>query len=444
VHVVDRTPPPITCPADVTAECAGDVTTVALPEPALGADNCGFSISGGCSHGAFRLGPNEVSCTARDASLNQSSCTFAVHVIDTAAPELTVPPDLTGVECTSPAGASPDLGQATATDRCDPSPLVDSGAPPVLPRGQDTVVWTARDASGNSISVAQRIEVVDTTPPTITCPDDIEAECTGAGKASVTPGAANATDVCGTVDVTTYATADFPLGTTSLTYVASDLVGLEARCTSEVTVVDTTPPAIVCPAPARVECATNHSAPFTPASATASDACGDVAITDPPAGTFPSGTTTLAYSATDAAGLRAHCSSSVTVGDTTPPAITALTVTPTYLWPPDHKMRSVTLTVTASDRCSPATPLCHLTAIRSNEPINGLGDGDTAPDWEITGPLTAMLRSERGGTYTIGAAPDISRPGRIYTLEMTCTDDVGNRAVRTTTVSVPHDQRKKK
>ncbi|MGH7288967.1 MAG: hypothetical protein ACREI8_13205 [Myxococcota bacterium] len=164
---------------------------------------------------------------------------------------------------------------------------------------------------------------------------------------------------------------------------------------------------------------------------------------------YPSGrcvpcTTPLAYSATDGVDRGASCSSSVTVGDTTPPSITALTVAPTYLWPPNHKMVPVTLSVAASDRCDPAAPVCRLTEIRSNEPSNGLGDGDTAPDREITGPLTATLRSERAGVQTDNTAPDVSRPARVYTLEMTCTDDAGNSALRTASVMVPHDQRKKR
>jgi hypothetical protein len=367
VEVVDRTPPPLACPDDVTVACTGEVTAVTLPDPMLGSDNCGTSILFGCAHSAFHVGSNTVSCTAADGSSNESACTFQVQVVDRTPPELTVPRDLTGVECTSPAGASPALGDATAIDRCDSSPDVGNDAPPVLPRDVNTVTWTATDASGNSVSATQTVEVVDTTPPTIRCPE-----------------------------------------------------------------------------PATVECTSDHGAPFTPAPATASDICTGVAVTSPPAGVFPTGTTVLAYSAADETGLTAGCASSVTVDDTTPPGITTLGVTPTQLWPPDHKMRTVTLAVAASDACDPAAPVCRLTAIGSNEPVNGLGDGDTAPDWEITGPLTALLRSERGGgPHTLGSPPNPSRPGRIYTLEVTCTDDAGNATVGTTTVGVPHDERKK-
>ena len=85
------------------------------------------------------------------------------------------------------------------------------------------------------------------------------------------------------------------------------------------------------------------------------------------------------------------------------------------------------VTVAAQDRCDPA-PVCQLIAVSSNEPVNGTGDGHTAPDWQITGPLTVSLRAERAGNGS----------GRVYTLTTECHDATGNRAQGATTVTVPH------
>jgi hypothetical protein len=74
---------------------------------------------------------------------------------------------------------------------------------------------------------------------------------------------------------------------------------------------------------------------------------------------------------------------------------------------------------------------CVLT-VASNEPVNGLGDGDTAPDWQVIDPHHLLLRSERSGKGN----------GRIYTITVTCTDPAGNTVVRTTTVKVPKNQAK--
>jgi hypothetical protein len=117
----------------------------------------------------------------------------------------------------------------------------------------------------------------------------------------------------------------------------------------------------------------------------------------------------------------------VQVNDTTAPTITAVKATPNVLKPPNHKMVLVTVAVSAVDSCDPA-PVCKVTAVTSNEPPNGTGDGDTSPDWEITGPLTVNLRAERAGNGS----------RRVYTLTVDCQDATGNQAQGTTTVTVPH------
>lgn len=123
----------------------------------------------------------------------------------------------------------------------------------------------------------------------------------------------------------------------------------------------------------------------------------------------------------------------VAVRDTKPPAITKLSVNPSVLWPPNHRMVSVFVSASATDVCS-AHPSCSLVSISSNEPVNGLGDGDTAPDWTITGPLSAQLRAERSGRGL----------GRIYTLNVRCADSVGNGVIGSVLVSVPQSQGKRR
>jgi len=115
--------------------------------------------------------------------------------------------------------------------------------------------------------------------------------------------------------------------------------------------------------------------------------------------------------------------------ETSPPNISSVSATPNVLTPPNHKMVPVALTVAVSDNCDAAVgQSCHVVSVTSNEPISGNGEGDTAPDWEITGNLTLNLRAERSGGGT----------GRIYTISVQCTDNAGNSASRSTTVTVPH------
>jgi hypothetical protein len=115
--------------------------------------------------------------------------------------------------------------------------------------------------------------------------------------------------------------------------------------------------------------------------------------------------------------------------ETTPPDITSLIATPNTISPPNHKLVPVTISVTVTDNCDAAVvQSCRIISVTSNEPVSGTGEGDTAPDWEITGNLTLNLRAERAGSGT----------GRIYTIIVQCSDNAGNSATRSTMVIVPH------
>ena len=111
-----------------------------------------------------------------------------------------------------------------------------------------------------------------------------------------------------------------------------------------------------------------------------------------------------------------------------PPAIGPIAVDRQVLWPPNHQMVDVALDYAVTDNCGPVTTVV---TVASNEPANGLGDGDTAPDWEVVDARHVRLRAERSGRGN----------GRIYTLTVTATDSSGASSSRTTTVSVPFSQR---
>src|SRR5205085_721674 len=129
------------------------------------------------SGSVFPLGTTGVTCTAMDASGNQSQSSFNVIVRDTTPPNLTTMSDIT-VEQSSPSGTAVTFANPTATDICDPNPTVTcspaSGTAFAL--GVTKVTCTATDASGNQGQTSFNVIVRDTTPPTIVQRSDIVVE----------------------------------------------------------------------------------------------------------------------------------------------------------------------------------------------------------------------------------------------------------------------------
>jgi hypothetical protein len=162
-------PVPAGCPANATVEC-GD----ALPPPAAvtATDDCDASPAvtmtetsvPGCCPGTSDV---TRTWTARDACGNTASCAQVVAVRDTTPPALAgCPPDAT-VGCGSPLPPA----AVTATDGCDPAPVVtlsevtEPGG--CAGTGVVTRTWTARDACGNVSSCTQVVQILDTTPPVV-------------------------------------------------------------------------------------------------------------------------------------------------------------------------------------------------------------------------------------------------------------------------------------
>jgi hypothetical protein len=143
---------------------------------------------------------------------------------------------------------------------------------------------------------------------------------------------------------------------------------------------------------------------------------------------FDVGTNQVGLSVSDGTTPAVTCATTVTVYDTTPPVITKITATPNTLWPPNHKLVLVGINVVASDTCGAVTS--KIVSVTSNEPQNGLGDGDTGSDWQITGDLRVLLRAERSGKGS----------GRTYTITVEVADEADNKTTGQVTVVVPHDK----
>jgi hypothetical protein len=109
----------------------------------------------------------------------------------------------------------------------------------------------------------------------------------------------------------------FPVGTTTITYTATDGAGNLSSATQTVTVIDNTAPTITVPPPtsANADGAGHTTIPNAVAGTTASDNCGPVTITQSPlAGTVVGvGTHLITIAATDAAGNTSTATTTFTV-----------------------------------------------------------------------------------------------------------------------------------
>jgi hypothetical protein len=101
-------------------------------------------------------------------------------------------------------------------------------------------------------------------------------------------------------------------------------------------------------------------------------------------------------------------------------------------WPPNHKLRTVTIYAENDDgdECDVT-----ITAVQQDEPVDGLGDGSTSPDaanCDNSGKASKVdLRGERSGLGT----------GRYYTITYTMKDpDFPQDKTAMATLLVPHDQ----
>ncbi|MEM7246944.1 MAG: HYR domain-containing protein [Acidobacteriota bacterium] len=207
-----------------------------------------------------------------------------------------------------------------------------------FPLGFHEVTFTAVDGLENVSTCTVSFEVVDGTPPEITCPDP--ATFFADGDCQVTPPAATVFDNC---DADPVVTVSPPVlegsGFHTVTYTATDASGNTSSCTTVIEVRDVTPPALNCgvrlgacpgsgPVQSSVTVDCGQELCFT---ARASDACGPISLVDDLTGagsistpgtlvgsslthvfTTP-GTHVVTWTATDGAGNTSTCSTVVRV-----------------------------------------------------------------------------------------------------------------------------------
>ena len=209
--------------------------------------------------------------------------------------------------------------------------------------GPTTITYTAYDANGNPIaSCSFTVTVADMQLPTIECPVSFITVGTNGGNCFYTAQGLDpiAEDNCTVSSLThdygnapsntTLDGAEFPLGTTTVTWTATDAAGNSSSCSLQITVVDDDAPSISnCPSDINMandndQCGAvvNYSTPTFNDNCTDPNVEGILTAGLPSGSFFPVGTTVVTYEYTDAAGNTASCTFEVTIVDTQIPEIT--------------------------------------------------------------------------------------------------------------------------
>ena len=259
VTVEDSVAPTITCAADQTQNLDAGLCTAAVTVvgPTI-SDNCSIaSITNDFNSTAdasddYPLGTTTVTWTLTDGSGNTATCTQDIVVTDNQAPvavcqDITVQLDATGavtINASDLDGGSTDCSSMTFA--VSPSSTFDCDD-----IGPNTVTLFVTDANGLIGFCSAVVTVEDSIDPTIvSIPGDIAVNNdSGACGAVVSWTEPTTTDNCSSTISQTTGVAnglEFPVGTTIVTYVATDTAGNTTQDTFTVTVTDVEAPTASC------------------------------------------------------------------------------------------------------------------------------------------------------------------------------------------------------
>jgi hypothetical protein len=270
VNLIDITKPVLSgVPGTIAGNTEVPAGKVITYSPPTANDNLDGPLAVTCNKSSgtnFVVGTTPVTCSATDAHGNKAEATFNVVItlIDVTKPVLSnVPTDITN-EANGPAGSKVNFTSPTAVDNLD-GPIANVVCTPVtgstFPLGANTVTCSATDLHGNQGTASFKINVVDTTPPTLIPPGDTSVYATtDSGSDPLDEGpisrfvhGSHASDI---VDPNPLVTADQPVffvvGTTTVTFTATDASGNKASAKARLTVLPkpapgTTPPPLPLP-----------------------------------------------------------------------------------------------------------------------------------------------------------------------------------------------------
>jgi surface protein len=327
----DENPVFSNCPSNfIVSNNLGSCNATVFWTAPTASDNCTTSVSSTHNPGdSFPIGITTVTYAALDASGNTNTCSFNVEVIDSEMPVISSCPFNITTQ-TDPGSCSTTVSWniPLESDNCGVTMTSTHNPGDIFTSGITTVVYTAVDSSGNSTTCSFDVIVNENEAPVLSnCPSNIivtnqPGNCSA--QAFWTP--PSQTDNCGATLNTTHNPGDvFSVGTTMVTYTATDASGNSTSCNFNVIVQDIEAPSIIgCPTNiSTINDIGNCGAIVTWTTPIAVDNCSAIlSATHNSGDTFPLGTTIVIYTAIDAEGNTVNCSFNVTVIDQEAPVFT--------------------------------------------------------------------------------------------------------------------------
>jgi hypothetical protein len=245
VRVVDVAPPAISGPSASTPTFSWNGSAVALTPEILGlsaSDDVDGAVAVTLSPSSAGLGSTSVTARAVDAAGNAATRTFAVRVLDVAAPVLSGPTNATpAFEWRGAAVAlTPELLGLSATDDVDGAVAV-TLSPSSAGLGSTAVTARAADAAGNAATRTFTVRVADTVAPTITSlrvsPDVLNSRNHSIAQVTVTATVADAGDSAPSVRIVSVTATDggtcFPTSLSSADWNVTGALTADLRCERE-------------------------------------------------------------------------------------------------------------------------------------------------------------------------------------------------------------------
>lgn len=251
VTVTDNQAPAVTnCPSNMLIKLPSDKcdTTLTWTGPTF-TDLCGIANIDTTIHSgtSFTVGVYTVTYTATDNYGNESVCSFTIDVRDQTKPVFdNCPGDIT-IDAAGACAVTAAWDALTAHDNCDANvEIIPNLTTATFTNSYNELMFIAFDNSGNSDTCTMVVYVTGLANPVVSnCPGNITVnDCTGTASWA-SPQFSGFCDAV-TVDSTHASGTQFPIGSTVVTYTATDGNNTQ-QCSFTVTVVDDVAPVVQCP-----------------------------------------------------------------------------------------------------------------------------------------------------------------------------------------------------